>query len=50
MLGIKEIYLRDLKENKQKEVLEYMGLKNEKEGNLESVPLFVLESSEMENT
>ena len=43
MLGIQEIYLRDLKENKQKEVLESMGLKSEADGNLDITPLFILE-------
>ena len=37
-----EIYLRDLKENAQKEVLKLMGLKNESEGNLDITPLFIL--------
>ena len=46
MIGNHEIYLRDLKEDKQKEVLDTLGLKNEKEGNLDITPLFILESPE----
>ena len=38
-----EIYLRDLNEEKQKEVLKSLNLKNEAEGNFEITPLFVLE-------
>jgi len=43
MLGNKEIYLRDLKENIQKEVLDFMELESEKDGNLDITPLFILE-------
>ena len=39
-----EIYLDDLKEEKQKEVLKEMDLKNASDGNLEITPLFVLEN------
>lgn len=46
MIGNHEIYLRDLKENKQKEVLETLGIKNEAEGNLDITPLFILETFE----
>ena len=46
MIGNHEIYLRDLKEEQQKEVLETLGLKNEAEGNLDITPLFILEPSE----
>ncbi|MFQ6054618.1 MAG: hypothetical protein ACE5KE_00530 [Methanosarcinales archaeon] len=38
-----EIFISDLKEEKQKEVLKFLGLKNEKEGNLDIFPLDVLE-------
>jgi len=48
MLGNQEIYLRDLKENKQREVLDFMGLKNEAEGNLDITPLFIFELPEKE--
>ncbi len=43
-----EIYLRDLKEETQKEVLKEMGLKNSSEGNLEIAPLFILDCEESE--
>ena len=46
MIGNHEIFLRDLKEEKQKEVLETLGLKNEAEGNLDITPLFILETEE----
>jgi len=48
MIGNHEIFLRDLKEDKQKEVLETLELKTEEEGNLDITPLFILESPEEE--
>jgi len=38
-----EIFLRDLKEDVQKEVLEFEGLKTAEDGNYDIVPLFILE-------
>jgi len=37
------IMLADLNDRTQKEVLEFYGYKNAEEGNLDVVPLFVLE-------
>jgi hypothetical protein len=34
-----EIFLDDLKPQAQKEVLEFLGLKNEKDGNLDVFPI-----------
>ena len=42
----KEIFLEDLKEEIQREVLDFMNLKNEAEGNLDITPLFILENTE----
>jgi hypothetical protein len=38
-----DIYLDDLKKEAQKRVLKNMKLKNDKEGNLDTFPLFVLD-------
>ena len=38
-----EIYLMDLKENVQKEVLDFLEIKTSEEGNFDITPLFVLE-------
>ena len=40
------IMLADLKDRTQKEVLEFYGYKNAEEGNLDVLPLFVLEKEE----
>lgn len=37
------IFLRDLKEDAQKEVLEFEGLETAEDGNYDIVPLFILE-------
>jgi len=38
-----EIYFKHLSQEAQKEVLELYGLENEKDGNFETIPLFILE-------
>lgn len=40
-----EVYFKDLKEDKQKEVLELYDLDKEEDGNFELSPLFILEYS-----
>ena len=40
------IYFEDLKEDVQKDVLQFLHLENFKEGNLDVTPLFVLETEE----
>ena len=42
------IMLADLNDQSQKDVLEFYGYQNAKEGNLDIVPLFVLEKQESE--
>lgn len=37
-----EIFLRDLKKEKQKEILDFMKIDKEEEGNLDVIPLFVI--------
>jgi len=39
-----EIWFSDLREEAQKKVLEALGLKSPEEGNLDVIPLFVLET------
>ena len=38
-----EVFLKDLKEGTQEDILNFYGYKNEGEGNLDVTPLFVLE-------
>jgi len=40
-----EIYIKDLKEETQKEVRSFLNLKDDKEGNLDITPLFILENN-----
>jgi len=41
-----EIYLSDFKEREQKEILEFLGLKNAGEGNLDIIPLVYIPKPE----
>ena len=42
-----DIFLDDLTESSQREVLEFLGLENAEEGNLDTNPLFVLPKPEV---
>ena len=42
------IYFRDLNEEAQKRLLEFLGVKNEEEANLDVFPLFIIHKPEVE--